>query len=68
MKAADIRKKDVKELSSLLIDLRKSMLSHRIRFANGETNTLAPVRNIKLDIARIKTIMSEKDRGSISNA
>jgi large subunit ribosomal protein L29 len=57
MKAADIRQKTDDELGDMLIDLRKEAFNLRFQKASGQLENTARVREVRRDIARIKTML-----------
>jgi large subunit ribosomal protein L29 len=57
MKAADIRLKTNDELSAMLIDLHKEAFNLRFQRASGQLENTARVREVRRDIARIKTTL-----------
>jgi large subunit ribosomal protein L29 len=57
MKAADIRQKTDDELGAMLIDLRKEAFNLRFQRASGQLENTARVREVRRDIARIKTTL-----------
>ncbi len=57
MKAADIRLKTDDELSAMLIDLHKEAFNLRFQRASGQLENTARVREVRRDIARIKTTL-----------
>jgi large subunit ribosomal protein L29 len=57
MKAADIRQKTEDELGAMLIDLRKEAFNLRFQRASGQLENTARVREVRRDIARIKTTL-----------
>ena len=61
-KIGDIRAKTPDELSTLLLDLRKEQFNLRFQRATGQQEGTARVKQVRRDIARIKTIQSEKTR------
>ena len=61
MKATDLRKKSTEELGKDLIDLRKSQFSARMQVATQQTNKTDQLGKIQKDIARIKTVLAEKE-------
>lgn len=62
MKTEDIRRKTVDELKSELNDLRKETFNLRFQKASGQLGSVARVREVRRDIARILTVLSERDR------
>ncbi|WP_417462101.1 50S ribosomal protein L29 [Kordiimonas sp.] len=59
MKAADIRAKSQDELREELENLKKEQLNLRFQAASGQLENTARVREIRRDVARIKTILSQ---------
>ena len=66
-KAADIRAKTTDELGTLLLDLRKEQFNLRFQRATGQLEGVSRVRQVRRDIARVKTIMTEQ-RASVTQA
>jgi len=62
MKAADVRAKTDDELASDLEALGKETFNLRFQRANGQLENTARVRQVRRDIARIKTILGERRR------
>ena len=60
MKADDVRTKSVDELGDELTGLKKEQFNLRFQAASGQLENTARVRQVRRDIARIKTIMREK--------
>ena len=63
-KAADIRAKTVDELGTMLLDLRKEQFNLRFQAATGQNEGVGQVRKTRREIARVKTIMSERKRSN----
>ncbi len=63
-KAGDVRAKSTDELSGLLLDLRKEQFNLRFQRATGQQEGTARMREVKREIARVKTIVGEKQRAS----
>jgi large subunit ribosomal protein L29 len=63
MKAADLRAKTVQELKDEVIALRKAQFNLRMQAASGQTNNAAQVNAVRKDIARVKTVLTEKQKG-----
>lgn len=63
-KPADVRLKTADELQTRLLDLRKEQFNLRFQRATGQLEGIGRVRQVRRDIARVKTIMSEKQRVS----
>jgi large subunit ribosomal protein L29 len=64
MKGADLRSKSQDELKGQLVALRKESFNLRFQQASGQLENTARVRQVRRDIARIKTIL----RGSAQAA
>jgi large subunit ribosomal protein L29 len=60
MKASDLRTKTPDELKAELIGLRKEQFNLRFRKASGQLENTARVREVRRDIARIKTVLAPK--------
>ncbi|MCG8510133.1 MAG: 50S ribosomal protein L29 [Rhodospirillales bacterium] len=60
MKPADIRAKSDDELKDQLVDLRKEAFNLRFQAASGQMENTARVRQVRRDIARIKTVLGER--------
>ncbi len=60
MKAEDIRAKSKDELTDQLNDLSKEAFNLRFQVASGQLENTARVREVRRDVARIKTILKEK--------
>ena len=57
MKAADVRAKTEDELKDNLAQLRKEQFNLRFQRASGQLENTARVRQVRRDIARIKTVL-----------
>ena len=60
MKANAIKEKSVAELKEMLIGLREDQFKTRMQMASGEVKTNHQVKQIRRDIARVKTFLNEK--------
>jgi large subunit ribosomal protein L29 len=63
--ASDIRAKSPDELKSLLLDLRKEQFNLRFQRATGQQENTSRVRAVRRDIARVKTILAERDSAAV---
>ena len=63
-KAVDVRAKTPDELNTMLLDLRKEQFNLRFQRATGQQEGTARVRQVRREIARVKTIMAEKQRST----
>ncbi len=59
MKTADLRAKTPDELTDSLLDLRKEQFNLRFQKASGQLENTARVRQVRRDIARIKTVLRD---------
>jgi len=64
MKAAEVNAKSDDELKEQLMALRKEAFNLRFRTASGQLENTARVRQVRRDIARIKTILGARTRVS----
>ncbi|WP_315919967.1 50S ribosomal protein L29 [Mesorhizobium sp. SP-1A] len=60
MKAEELRAKTQDQLSDDLASLKKEQFNLRFQKATGQLEKTARVREVRKDIARIKTIAAEK--------
>ncbi|UOP00625.1 50S ribosomal protein L29 [Kingella potus] len=60
MKTDELRNKSVEQLHSDLLDLLKVQFSLRMQNATGQLGRSSELKKIRRNIARIKTIVSEK--------
>ncbi len=60
MKAEDVRSKTPDELDGHLMQLKKEQFNLRFQQATGQLENTARVRQVRRDIARIKTIRRER--------
>jgi large subunit ribosomal protein L29 len=64
MKVADARAKTDDELTGELDVLGKEIFNLRFQRANGQLENTARVRQVRRDVARIKTVLGERRRVS----
>jgi large subunit ribosomal protein L29 len=62
MKADDIRARSADELTEQVEALGKEIFNLRFQRASGQLENTARVRQVRRDIARIKTILGERQR------
>jgi large subunit ribosomal protein L29 len=60
MKASELRQKDSGELGELLLDLRKEQFSLRMQHGTGQLGSPAELRRVRKEIARVKTVLNQK--------
>ncbi len=63
MKAAEIRNYTDEELRKLLEEKKKQLMDLRFQHAMGQLRNTAQVSELRRDIARIKTILRERELG-----
>jgi large subunit ribosomal protein L29 len=66
-KAADVRAKTSDELAAMLLDLRKEQFNLRFQRATGQQEGVGRVRQVRREIARVKTISAEKTRSAVKS-
>ncbi len=59
-KPGDVRARTPDELAASLLDLRKEQFNLRFQRAVGQTEGQARMRQVRREIARVKTILAEK--------
>ena len=64
--ATDLRTKSDDELKDGLIDLRKEAFNLRVQRASGQVENTTRMRQVRREIARIKTVLTEKTRAAAS--
>ena len=60
MKAAELREKETEELYEELLRLRKEQFGLRMQDASGQLGQYHLLSQVKRDIARVKTVIVEK--------
>ena len=66
-KPTDIRTKSDDQRSTMLLDLRKEQFNLRFQRATGQIEGVGRVREVRRDIARVKTIMAEQKRSAVKS-
>jgi len=61
MKAAKIREWTQDELRAKERDFSEQLFRLKFQFAGGQTETLTKIRELRKDIARVKTILREQE-------
>jgi len=64
MKAEELRTKTEDELKQSLLDLRKEAFNLRFQQASGQLENTARVRQVRRDIARIKTVLQNQKQSA----
>jgi large subunit ribosomal protein L29 len=65
-KPVDIRAKSADQLDTMLIDLRREQFNLRFQRATGQNEGQSRVKQVRRDIARVKTILAEKKASAVS--
>lgn len=60
MKASELKEKSVDELGAELIRLRKEQFGLRMHKASGQLGQTHLLKEMRRDIARVKTVLREK--------
>ncbi len=61
MKASELKEKSVDELQESLISLVKDQFSYRMQKSTGQLNQTHLLKEVAKDIARVKTVLSQKE-------
>jgi large subunit ribosomal protein L29 len=67
-KIADVRAKSPDELKEMLVSLRKEQFNLRFQRATGQLEATGRIKEVRRDIARVKTIMGERSRSAQKQA
>ena len=62
MKVEDVRAKNDGELETELLALKKEQFNLRFQRATGQLENSARVRSVRRDIARVKTVLNQRER------
>ncbi|NKB20809.1 MAG: 50S ribosomal protein L29 [Alphaproteobacteria bacterium] len=65
MDAADIRTKTDDELKDQVQELKKEALNLRFQRASGQLEATARIRQVRRDIARVRTVMGERRQAAV---
>ena len=63
MKADDIKQMTADQLDDQLVKLKKEQFNLRFQRASGQLENTSRVREVRRDIARIKTVQTQKRSG-----
>ncbi|MEI6100714.1 MAG: 50S ribosomal protein L29 [Eubacteriales bacterium] len=66
MKASEFREFTKDELVAKLSDLKTEFFNLRFQLATGQLNNPMQIKQVKHDIARVKTILTQMGFGSIT--
>ena len=64
MKASNIRELSNAELTAKLADLKKELFNLRLSHATGQLSNPRALNNVKKDIARVKTVLREREQAA----
>ena len=62
MKASELRDKGAEDLAAELVALRREQFNLRLQLATGQSMKSHRVREVRREIARVKTVLNEKGR------
>ncbi len=68
VKAAEIRLKTDKELEDRMLELRKEQFNLRFQQATGQLANTARMTAVRKEIAKVKTVVSERQREAAGSA
>ena len=66
LKTSDLRVMTVDQLDDELLKLKKEQFNLRFQRASGQLENTSRVREVRRDIARVKTVQSQKRNGQDS--
>jgi len=66
MKANEVRQMKASELEAKLGELKKDLFHLRMAHATNQLDNPIRIQALKRDIARVKTVIREKQRGEVS--
>ncbi|MBL8511290.1 MAG: 50S ribosomal protein L29 [Betaproteobacteria bacterium] len=64
MNTKEMREKSSEDLKKEILELRKAQFSLRMQIATQQLNKTSEISRLKRDIARVKTILTEKARAA----
>ena len=67
MKVKELREKTSSELNQELLELLRAQFNLRMQKANGQLNRHTQLKSVRRDIARVKTVLTEKRRMNLGN-
>jgi len=60
MNAAELKEKSVEELNEALLELLREQFNLRMQNSTGQLTQTHLIKNVRRDIARVKTILNQK--------
>ena len=67
MKANEVRKMSATELETKLVELKKDLFNLRLQHATNQLDNPLQIRETKHDIARVKTMLRQKELSGASD-
>ena len=64
MKTSDIRKMSADEINSKIAEIKNELFELRMKQATGSLEKPHKINALRKDVARLKTVLSEKNDGS----
>ena len=61
MKANEIRKMSSEDLNNKVTELKNELFNLRFRLATGQLDNPSSIKSVKRDIAKVKTIIRERE-------
>lgn len=61
MRISEIKEQTKEELEAKLADIKKSIFNLKFQKATGKLENPVKIRNLRKDVARIKTLLREKE-------
>jgi large subunit ribosomal protein L29 len=68
MKSLELRGKSIADLQQMLVDEQESLANLRFQLATSQLESPIRVRSVRRDIAKIQTVLREKQRAAGSTA
>ena len=62
MIASELKEKSVDELQAELVELRKEQFNLRMQRATAQTEQTHTLKNVRRDVARVKTVLNQKNK------
>ncbi|NRA84425.1 MAG: 50S ribosomal protein L29 [Gammaproteobacteria bacterium] len=60
MNATELKEKSVEELNNTLLELLREQFNMRMQNSTGQLTQTHLIKNVRRDIARVKTILNQK--------
>jgi len=61
MKVIELKEQTKEELEAKLVEIKKSLFNLKFQKATGQLENPLRIRNLRKDIARIKTLLKERE-------